>query len=82
MSIARSPPDEIYHCLILTLLSSILNGALVKDAFRLGMSVTKAVDQNTDTDKPEQLDGIIERSDNGANFADAGDIVIAHVCKS
>lgn len=44
------------------------------------MSVTKAVDQNTD--KPEQLDGIIERSDNGANFADTGDIVIAHVCAS
>ncbi|KAM2985876.1 hypothetical protein FF2_006221 [Malus domestica] len=50
--------------------SSILNGALVKDAFRLGMPVTKAAEQNTD--KSEQLDAILE-SDDSANIADIKD---------
>lgn len=46
--------------------SSILNGALVKDAFRLGMPVKKAAEQNTD--KSEQLDAILE-GDDSANIA-------------
>ncbi|XP_009353681.1 protein TRM32 [Pyrus x bretschneideri] len=50
--------------------SSILNGALVKDAFRLGIPVTKAAEQITD--KSEQRDAILE-SDDSANIADIKD---------